>query len=74
MITITKRLTIQTEYIPLGQMLKHANLISSGGAAKWYLLENRVFVNGNLETRRGRKLYPDDEIHVTGHGTYLITR
>lgn len=34
------------------------NFISSGGGAKFYLVENEVFVNNELENRRGRKLYP----------------
>ena len=41
----------------LGQLLKEANIIASGGQAKWYLAENAVYVNGELENRRGRKLY-----------------
>lgn len=71
---IAKQVNIQTEYIPLGQMLKYVQLISSGGAAKWFLLDNETYVNGKKEDRRGRKLYPGDEIEVTGYGTYIITR
>lgn len=53
---------IQAEFITLGQLLKHVNLISSGGLAKWYLSEFKVLVNGESEQRRGRKLYEGDEI------------
>ncbi|MBR6287707.1 MAG: RNA-binding S4 domain-containing protein, partial [Acholeplasmatales bacterium] len=35
-----------------------------GGEAKFYLAENPVLVNGELENRRGRKLYPKDVIKV----------
>ena len=42
----------------LGQMLKEATVIGSGGQAKWYLAENTVLVDGEPENRRGRKLYP----------------
>ena len=45
-------------------LLKIEDIIPSGGAAKFYLAENEVFVNGELEARRGRKLYPGDVIKV----------
>lgn len=54
-----KTLKITTEYITLQQFLKIENFISSGGEAKYYLQENNVYVNNELENRRGRKLYPN---------------
>jgi len=59
-----KPLKITTPYITLQQLLKIENIISSGGEAKFYLAENPVLVNGKLENRRGRKLYPKDVIKV----------
>lgn len=59
-----KPLKITTPYITLQQLLKIEDIIPSGGAAKFYLAENEVFVNGELEARRGRKLYPGDVIKV----------
>lgn len=53
---------ISTEYITLGQLLKEAGVIDSGGQAKWFLQENSVLVNGELDTRRGRKLRADDTV------------
>lgn len=54
-----KRTTkISTEYITLGQFLKFTGIISNGAEAKHYLEEHKVLVNGELENRRGRKLYP----------------
>ena len=38
--------------------------ISSGGQAKYYLQENEVYVNGELESRRGRKLRAGDVIKI----------
>jgi S4 domain protein YaaA len=55
---------INTEFITLGQFLKIVDLISSGGAAKFFLKENEVYVNEELESRRGRKLYKDYKIKV----------
>ena len=46
------------------KLLKIENIIPSGGAAKYYLAENEVYVNNELEARRGRKLYPGDVIKV----------
>ena len=52
------------EYITLNVLLKLSGIISTGGQAKYYLQENEVLVNGELENRRGRKLYPNDVVIV----------
>lgn len=57
-------ISIRSEYIKLEQLLKMADLVSSGGEAKSFLLENKVFVNGVQDQRRGRKLYKNDEIKI----------
>lgn len=57
---------LNSEYIKLDQFLKMANIISTGGEAKFYLMENEVLVNGVKENRRGRKLYPGDIVTVEG--------
>ncbi|GAB2536940.1 S4 domain-containing protein YaaA [Gracilibacillus alcaliphilus] len=63
---------ISTEYIPLGQFLKLANILESGGMIKVFLQENGVYVNDELETRRGRKLYPGDMVYVEDAGTFVV--
>lgn len=63
---------INTEYITLGQFLKMANIISSGGQAKFFLSENKVFVDGELDQRRGRKLYPNMTVKVLGKEYKII--
>lgn len=63
----TIKIRIETNYVQLQQLLKLADLIDSGGQAKIYLNENKVLVNGELENRRGRKLYPKDIIEVSGN-------
>ena len=65
-------LKIDTEYITLGQALKMTDAISSGGMAKWFLSENEVFVNGEIEDRRGRKLRHGDLVNIPGIGRYKI--
>ena len=59
-----KPIKILTEYIELQMLLKMESIISSGGQAKYFLAENEVYVNGELEQRRGRKLYPNDKVKV----------
>lgn len=55
---MVKNVTIKTEYIKLGQLLKLVGIISNGSDAKCFLDEEKVFVNGEEENRRGRKIYP----------------
>ena len=57
---------IDSEYITLGQFLKLADFISNGGEAKFFLSENDVLVNGEIEYRRGRKLYEGDVVEIEG--------
>lgn len=68
---MVKEVPIHTPYITLGQMLKLADVVSSGVEAKMYLQENEILVNGVSDNRRGRKLYPCDEVE-TGGATYRI--
>ena len=58
---------IETEYIKLDSFLKAANLVSSGGEAKMLIADGMVRVNGECETRRGRKLYPGDKVEFEGN-------
>ena len=58
----TVKLRPDEEYITLQSLLKITNVISTGGMAKMYLLENAVLVNGEPENRRGRKLYSGDKV------------
>lgn len=60
------------DYITLQDILKFENLVSSGGEAKNVIADGLVKVNGQTETRRGKKLhtgdtvsFSDNEIEVT---------
>lgn len=66
-------LSIHTPYITLGQLLKRTGVIDTGGAAKPYLADNEVLVNGVREVRRGRKVVPGDTV-TAGSRHWLITR
>ena len=54
------KLREQDEFIKLGQAIKAAGLVESGVEAKEVIQEGRVQVNGEVDTRRGRKLYAGD--------------
>ena len=66
------QIVIHSEYIKLDQFLKLANCVSTGGMAKALLQEGLVQVNGEVEERRGRKLYPGDVVKVDNEGTYTV--
>ena len=52
------------EYIELGNLLKVAGIIDTGGYAKVFLNETEVYVNGERDTRRGRKIRRKDVVKV----------
>lgn len=64
---------IDTEYITLGQFLKVSEVIQTGGMAKWFLSEYEVYINGEQDQRRGRKLRAGDAIEIPGHGSFVVT-
>jgi S4 domain protein YaaA len=68
-----KKISIYTEYITLGQMLKHINLVSSGGEVKYFLANNNVIINDVKDDRRGRKIYPGDRVTVLNQN-YIVEK
>lgn len=66
-----KEIKIDSEFITLGQFLKFADVISTGGEAKAFLSQNDVYINDELDVRRGRKLRSGDRITILGE-SYLI--
>ncbi|WP_238654551.1 S4 domain-containing protein YaaA [Paenibacillus piscarius] len=67
-----KKIVIHSGYIKLDQFLKLADCVSTGGMAKALLQEGHVQVNGEIEERRGRKLYPGDKIEVQDNGVFEV--
>ena len=59
------------EFIKLDQFLKLADVVGSGGEAKQLIRSGAVLVNGEEETRRGRKLRDGDTVTVNGED-YVI--
>lgn len=67
-----EQIEIKTEYITLGQFLKLANILDSGGMIKQFLQEQDVLVNGEKEQRRGRKLYPNDVVEIDNGESFVV--
>lgn len=67
-----KSIKINTEFVTLGQLLKMTDAISSGGLAKWFLEEHTVYVNGEVEQRRGKKLRDGDIVNIPTVGKIKI--
>lgn len=61
-----REVSIRDDTIRLGQALKLAGLVGSGGEARAPIEEGRVRVNGEVETRRGRQLRRGDVVALGG--------
>ena len=60
------------EYIKLGQALKAAGLVESGVEAKEVILDGLVTVNGEVDQRRGLKLYDNDLVEYDGNQIKIV--
>lgn len=58
---------IRDEFIKLGQVIKLAGLVETGVDAKIVIQDGLVKVNGEVDTRRGRKIVPGDMIEYQGN-------
>ena len=69
-----KELKLRTddEFIKLGQAMKAMNLVSSGVEAKIVIQNGEVMVNGETDTRRGKKLYDGDTFSYQGETVKVV--
>jgi ribosome-associated protein len=67
-----REVEITGETIRLGQLLKVAGVVDSGGEAKALIAEGQVSVNGEVETRRGRQLHTGDQLAAAGQQLRLV--
>lgn len=58
---------LRDEYIKLGQAMKAAGLVGTGVEAKLEIQDGLVRVNGEVETRRGKKLVSGDLVEYNGN-------
>ena len=63
---------IRTEYIKLQDFLKLCDAVPSGGMAKNFVQNGEITVNGETETRRGKKLRPGDRVGFL-QNTWVVT-
>ncbi len=61
-----EKIKLRDEYIKLGQALKLTNLVESGVDAKFVIQDGLVKVNGQIEIKRGKKLYKGDIVEFDG--------
>ena len=61
-----ENIIITTEFIKLQDLLKFANVVSTGGEAKIIIQEGEVKVNGEVCTMRGKKIRPGDVVELGG--------
>jgi ribosome-associated protein len=65
-------IAIDSEFIKLDQFLKLVDIASTGGHAKFLIQEGLVKVNGEIETRRGKKLRSNDIVEVEGNTIKIL--
>lgn len=59
-----KKITISTDFITLGQLLKFTGVVLNGGEVKSFIIEHKIEVNGQICTQRGKKLREHDVISI----------
>ena len=67
-----ERVSIDTEFIKLGQLLKLASLVSQGSDAKMLIQNGYVSLNGETVYERGKKVYPGDREEVKDFGAVVV--
>ncbi|MDD3279800.1 MAG: RNA-binding S4 domain-containing protein [Lachnospiraceae bacterium] len=67
-------ITIKDEYIKLGQAMKLAGLVGEGVEAKFAVQDGKVKVNGEVDTRRGKKLYDGDIFSYQGKEVKVVSK
>ena len=65
-------LKLKDDFIKLGQALKAAGLVDSGLDAKIVIQDGEVSVNGEVERRRGKKLYDGDVVEFDGETIKIV--
>ena len=68
-----EKISIRDDFIKLGQAMKLAGLVESGVEAKEVIQNGLVKVNGEVDTRRGRKLVPGDEV-CFGKASFVVQK
>lgn len=67
-----KNIKIETDYIKLDQFLKYVGIAETGGEGKIIIKKGKVKVNGEVTTKRGKKIKKGDIIKVADIGEYIV--
>ncbi len=67
-----EKIKLRDEFIKLGQALKAVGFVESGVEAKEVIQDGLVLVNGEVDTRRGRKLYDGDVVEFDGEEILVV--
>jgi len=65
---------LESEFVELYKILKFEGLADSGGNAKQAIADGRVSVNGEVETRKRKKIKAGDQIDFIDHHIDVIAR
>ena len=69
-----QQVAVRDGVIRLGQLLKLAGVVETGGEGKLRIQEGEAKVNGEVETRRGRQLVPGDVVEFAGEVLELVVK
>ena len=69
-----QQIAVRDEVIRLGQFLKLAGVVETGGEAKLRIQEGEAKVNGEVETRRGRQLVAGDLVEFGGEVLEVVAK
>ncbi len=67
------KVLITSDFITLGQLIKYVGIVQNGGQVKAFLAGNAPRINGELDQRRGKKLFEGDKIEI-GSKKYIIVK
>lgn len=65
---------INSEFIKLDSLLKYAGIVETGGIGKEIILEERIKVNGELCTMRGKKIRSGDRVQIDEIATEIAVK
>ena len=69
-----REVKITSEFIKLDQLLKFAGIVETGGIGKEIILEERIKVNGEIYTMRGKKIRAGDKVQIDEIKTELVVK
>ena len=71
---VVENVTLTTEFIKLDQLLKYANITENGADAKYLVVNGYVKLNGDIELRRGKKIYDGDVVEINYEDSSFVLK